>query len=411
MIGKRRGLMADWVAKTFNRSENGQANMSPSEQISFFSTHHTEGYPDGLFRCTAESELKYDLWYSVPDDFHAHNDSVATALSALCNRKYKIINYNFPISIQCKEAIEKRNSCAVNTPGVVEPRIPGRRCGLGFSGGYDSLAAWLLAQDFYVRVGVDWLGNFKRESDWFLTLAPDMIIRTNVRELGFNRIDNRFMGSGIALYADYLDLGEIAFGTITEAGPRQLRVTTPQSRPAEWLGAALTDATPTRGLNQICTGLMITRFAPELFEGSLASLASPGSEKYLRKQLIRDCALSKNNGFEFDFNSYVIPRNKIIFGESYAFDYITLYFLKKFGSEFVSRWADGLDKIEPQKLASVDEEFFYKNNPLFEPQISDAIRPAAISRMREAGIGAFTERDWRTLDVVRDILSPYHPVK
>jgi hypothetical protein len=45
MIGKRRGLMADWVAKTFNRSENGQANMSPSEQISFFSTHHTEGYP------------------------------------------------------------------------------------------------------------------------------------------------------------------------------------------------------------------------------------------------------------------------------------------------------------------------------------------------------------------------------
>lgn len=377
-----------------------------------FNSRHEDGWGD-RYECDVilPDGVEHKIWYSIPSGFFAHNDSVATALTALCNKKFDEIYFNFPVSEKCRLAIERRNACKVTAPGTIDARVPGERCGLAFSGGFDSLAAWLLSPDDYIRVGMDWLTGFERERDWLQKMQPEALIQTNVRELGYNRIDNRFMGSGVALYADYLGLGELAFGTIMEGGPHQLRVTTPQTHPPQWLAAGVVDATPTRGVNQVSTGVIIAHFRPDLLEGSLASLARPGQEKYLRKSLILGCAMNRVHGTPIDTSKYVIPRVKTRYGKSYAFDFITLFFMKKFGREFVSRWADGLDHVTDDDLAAIDEEFFHKRNPLFDGQMSPRFRDRAIARMTEAGIGVYEGKDWDTLDRVRDILAPFHPVK
>ena len=45
------------------------------------------------------------LWFTVPADFHTHNDSVAAALMTLVGRRFQDVTFNFSISRYCADTL------------------------------------------------------------------------------------------------------------------------------------------------------------------------------------------------------------------------------------------------------------------------------------------------------------------
>lgn len=370
-----------------------------------------DGSADGALRFTMrKADCLDEVWYRAPCPFRSHPDTLATVMSCLCGSAYDEMSFDFPISEHCRNAIERKCRALVTAAGTTSPRVSGPNVGLSFSGGYDSLAAWLMSPEYFTRIAMDWGGRFSRERRFFETLNP-IIVSTNARELKVDKIDWRFMGTGTVLLSDFLDLGEIAFGTIFEGSLSYIRSSGPRkSPPLNWESAGLKDCTPTRGLNQVGTAMMIAEFAPDLIRGSLESLSEPGTEKYFRKQLLADCAVERKTGMKPDFSNYAYPKKKTPIGTTYAFDILSVFFVKRYGRDIVSRWASDLDKLPPSTLESIDEEIFFKYNPWFEEQIAPGMRDQAFSRMRKAGIGIYEGADWDSYEKLRDLLVTLHDI-
>jgi hypothetical protein len=122
-----------------------------------------------------------ELYFSVPDGFRTHPDLVAAAMAPLLAAHHDRISFEFPVSDVVREQIGTRTGASVSAAGAGEPRQPGKRIALNFSGGMDSLAAWLLAPHQVERVAIDFGGWFDREREFFETLSPDVTCVTNFR--------------------------------------------------------------------------------------------------------------------------------------------------------------------------------------------------------------------------------------
>ena len=89
-----------------------------------------------------------EIFFSVPRDFHAHNDLVAAALMAVAGRGFT----RRASTSRSRSAARRSCRCyhSIEEVGPVdpdlEPRRPGRYIGVAFSGGLDSLAVWTLLQ-------------------------------------------------------------------------------------------------------------------------------------------------------------------------------------------------------------------------------------------------------------------------
>jgi hypothetical protein len=349
------------------------------------------------------------IYFTVPDDFHAHPDCMAACLATLCGTRYSAIHFDFALSDRCSAAIAERTAAHVTARERCEPRQTGSLIALNFSGGFDSLAALHLAPDAVRTVAVDFGKHFTRERKFFETLNPDRICATDFREKGYDRHDWLFMGAVSLLFADYLDLDSIAFGTIFEATTYNYRL-----KPAgpvripllESLG--LHDATYTRGLTEFATAMIVDAYSPELIEPSIRSLASEGTEKSLRKRLLVDAVRHRNGGPAPDFDRYVYPRNKSVFGKSYAIDFLGLIFTKLYGSQAVSRWIDGLPPDIDHKLACIDVEWVFRLNPHFHAQMPDRLRESILARLSGAGVHDFREQDWAGYLEIRRKLAESH---
>lgn len=389
------------------RAEPRRGDPDVNSEAVFFSAPRTS---EGFLRFRVRNaETEEEVAFHVPDDFHAHPDCMAACLATLCGTKYRAIHFDFPVSDPCSAAIGERTGAKVTASEPCQPRKPGQAIALNFSGGFDSLAAFQLAPAQQKTVAVDFGPRFARERHFFETLHPDLICATDFRQKGFDRNDWMFMGAVSLLFADYLDLAAISFGTIFEASAHNYRLTPAGASRmplAESIG--LYDATFTRGLTEFGTAMIIDTYSPEMIDRSISSLADPGTEKRLRKRLLVDVVRHRRGCPAPDFDSYAYPKRKTAFGQSYAIDFLALVFAKFYGREAVSRWVDGLPADLEQKLAEIDFDWVFRFNPHFDVQIPEPLRRSVEERLSGARIERFRDEDWAGYRTVRRMLEEHH---
>lgn len=357
----------------------------------------------------ATADGEDEIFFEVPADFHAHPDCMAACLATLCGTQYRAIHFDFAVSDPCSAAIANRTGAVVTARGVCSARQPGQAIALNFSGGFDSLAAFHLAPGLLTTVAVDFGRNFERERAFFETLHPDLICATDFREKRYDRNDWLFMGAVSLLFADYLDLAAISFGTIFEATVHNYRLApATASRNALIESIGLHDATFTRGLTEFGTAMVIDAYAADQIDRSIVSLADPGSEKSLRKRLLIDAARHRGGSAAPDFDRYVYPKRMAKYGQSYAIDFLGLVFARLYGRDAVSRWVDGLPADLDAQLAEIDVDWVFRRNPLFDPQIAEPLRQDVEARLAGAGIEGFREQDWAGYHAVRQMLETSH---
>ena len=349
------------------------------------------------------------VYFTVPRDFYAHNDSIAACLATLCASGYETLEFQFPISERCRTEIARRNKVTVlaREPPIAE-RVPGQKIALSFSGGLDSLGAYQMAPEHLIRIAVGFGGKWAPEEEFFQTLSPEVICRTNLRIRGQPN-HSTFMGAAALLYSDYLDLGGIGFGEIFETRPWNYLLEPKRLKPKGFSAAGNYNATLTRGLTQLGTAQMVRFYtSEETARASIASSALPGSEKFFRKQLLVDVAAHARGGPPPDFDNYWYPKRRLRFGRRFSIDFLTLYFLKTYGFQTVSRWMDGLEKVDRAMLAEADLDWYLKYNPIFLEDLPPVLRSTAQARMSRAGIDTFADSDWPHYLAVRSFLATVH---
>lgn len=351
-----------------------------------------------------------EIFFGVPESFLPHPDCTAVALATFCGQAFDEIHFNQPLSEKARKAIANRTRAMVTANASAEPRPPGAQSLLNFSGGFDSLAAWLLAPRGQLRLGIAFGHWFQREADFFGTLGSDVICETDFRRKGYARNDWMFMAAPSMLLAEHLHLGAIAFGTIFEASAGHFRPDPAQERLELFEAIGVSDATLTRGLTEFGTALIVTHYTPELVDGSLASLAAPHSEKNLRKRLLIKAAHEYRGGPPPDISAYAKPRDTYQFGKNYGIDFLTVIFARLYGARLVSLWIDNVEDIDFETLNRIDVSWVFKWIPSFDSTIRPDLLRHAKDRAKAAGLGEFDEEDWRNHAAIRNILAGYHKV-
>lgn len=334
---------------------------------------------------------------------------MAAALATLCGRKYHAIGFDFPMSDRCRTMIGTATAAAITAPGVVPPRPSGRHLVLNFSGGMDSLAAWLVADRKPRLVSMDFGAPFEREADYFSSFDT-LICRTDFRQKGFGLNDWRFMAAGSLLFADMLDAGLIGFGSIFEATPANFappRTSKPvPNGPFGAIGSQ--DVSWTRAITEIGTAMIVLTMAPEMAEPSLRSLAAEGTEKYHRKQLLLELAARRLGAAPSKPTGLVRPRVRTQWGKSFAVDFLTLFFVHEYGRDYVSEWADLPEDDEFAELVSSDLGFFAKYNSNLIGSIPEPMRNDVLGAFHRARIYPFNETDFASFARVRGLLARFH---
>ncbi|RIK44467.1 MAG: hypothetical protein DCC58_08160, partial [Chloroflexi bacterium] len=192
-------------------------------RVAFDSSHVTGDFASGklVVRVTMEDDTQGLTWqdtifFSVPPDFHAHNDLVAAALMAAVGRGFSLVRFNFPVSTRCADVLPRYHHAEVisRIDPHLEPRQPGRFLGISFSGGLDSVALWTLLRDVAripFKVITAEYDGFHRESVGYASYQRDVSCWTNFRTVLGDR-GRRFDAAIPLLFADYADLYAFATG-------------------------------------------------------------------------------------------------------------------------------------------------------------------------------------------------------
>jgi cyanophycin synthetase len=353
------------------------------------------------------------LHFSVPEGFRAHFDLVASAVAPLLRSSYAHITFDFPVSDLVRMRVAARTRAEVVSAGAGDPRQPGSRLALNFSGGVDSLAAWLLAPDEMLRVAVDYGRWFQRERKSFAPLAPDVICSTDFRAKGYGQTDWLFMAAATTLFADHLDLSSVGFGTHLAASPSYLRPREwePRDLTAPLLSAAgLRDRTLTRGLTEFGTSLIVDRYAPDVAGDALASVGRRGSAKMFRKRLIYDSAVAFRGGPRVDIENRRLPHRKIRLWQSYGMDFALIILMALYPPEFVRRFIKNVESGVLEAARDIRPDFAFRCNPLFVQHIPAHLRDTVTRRMASAGIEMYGDADWVEYEKLRRILASHYPV-
>jgi hypothetical protein len=353
------------------------------------------------------------LHFSVPEGFRTHFDLVAAAVAPLVRGSPAHITFDFPVSDLVRMRVAARTGAEVVSAGSGDPRPPGTRLALNFSGGVDSFAAWLLAPDEMLRLAVDYGRWFRRERRSFAPLAPDMICSTDFRAKGYGQADWLFMAAATTLFADHLDLSSVGFGTHLAASPSYLqpRGWEPRDLTAPLLSAAgLRDCTLTRGLTEFGTSLVVDRYAPDAAGDVLASAGRRGSAKVFRKRLIYDSAVAYRGGPRVDIENRRLPQRKIRLWQSYGMDFALIILMALYPPQFVRRF---VSDVEPEVLHAAREirpDFAFRCNPSFVQHMPPRVREMVVQRMATAGVEMYGDADWLEYEKLRRILASHYPI-
>ncbi len=355
--------------------------------------------------------------FTVPPGFSAHNDLVAAAVAPLLRGRHRTVHFEFPVSERVRPRLESRTGAEVTATGTCDPRRQGANTVLGFSGGMDSLAAWLLAPESFVRLAIDFGPWFRRERRFFETQHPDVICATDLRSRGYAGRDHLFMVSPMILYADHLDLGWVGRGTNFESSPGHLRAPgwapppgNPSQLPRIASAVGLRGCDLVTGLTEFGGSLVVNRYAPHLVDDALRSLARARSEKVFRKRLAYDSAVAWRGGPPVDLERRELPRRKIKMWTSYPVDFAMVAFMTMFPRRFVQQFVADLDPELFDAASAIRPDFLFRCHPAQLDRIPNHVRPTAVQRMAESGLEPYHDDDWTDYEKFRRILSEHYSI-
>jgi hypothetical protein len=251
----------------------------------------------GMEHAAAPITIHDQLTFSVPPDYHAHNDLVAAALLTLIGRTAKQVSFNFPISSHCAETLRAYYRLDEVGPidASLEPRQPGRYLGLNFSGGTDSTAVWLLLTNAGVDFKVitsDYGGYYAREELGYGRARRDITCTTNFRIKGYERNIGRFNGAVPLLFADYLDLYGIATGHNMFQNPLSIEALSPGQQPAfrllepAFTAGGLQEVHLIRSLSMVGTLAILLQAGPDMVASAFEASSAPSTWKYFSKAML-----------------------------------------------------------------------------------------------------------------------------
>ncbi|MDO5849433.1 MAG: hypothetical protein Q4P18_07850 [Methanobrevibacter sp.] len=355
-----------------------------------------------------------EIYFDLSEDIIPSNDSIAYSIATLAGEKYdKMIIEDLTVSPSVKKNIEEYASATVTVEiGEEAPKKEKENFTLNFSGGFDSLATYTLMPENTELVYLEFGGDFEREVKFFKRFNPYRV-KTNLVTEGFNRNTEEFMGIGTLLYSDYLNTGYTVFGTIMKPN-YMFYVKNPNSdenlyeAPFNYHG--IKTVKYAQALTEIGTAMVVSHHFPELVEDSFESLAPVGSEKYFRKGLILDTVnkkFNRNLNISPDF-SHV--KYKMKWGRSLNADFISLYLIKNGCLDYLNKLYLHIPKEAIEFVDDLDLNLYERVNTTFMEKTfpsKDALSKY-LTKLNEAGVIPFTEKDYDEFRKVADFLDKYH---
>jgi len=351
--------------------------------------------------------------FSVPPDYHAHNDCVAAALLALVGASCREVRFDFPISAQCAAILRGYYELEEIGPvdEALEPRRPGRNLAINFSGGTDSTALYLLLQevlgDEFKVITFDFGGRFVHERIGFSRFPRHVTCRTNLRALGFDQ-HGRFLAAGPLLFADYLDLGSVASGhTLLQ---ENLTITDLTERPAPdyrrkdpvYLAGGLVEHHLLRGISSLGVFAIIVDRAPEGMESALAASAPCHTEKYQsRAAWLRHTY--REAGAPLPPFLRVLETPIVRWGQNpgQRYSLATLWIAKYEGLDIARVVTPGIERFDLSYADDLSLRFLTCYNTNLLHLLPDHLRASVLAAFHRHRIYPYAERDWQELDIIR----------
>lgn len=355
---------------------------------------------------------EHRVWFEANHPFRLEGDTLAVALSTLCGTKYERIQFDFEVSSSTLSGISRWTQSEARSEGgetALTQKPIGHGTVLSFSGGLDSLSSKFLLGDAVDLVSMDFGGRFSRERVFFDDFDP-WTISTNLiaTPLRFNSWS--FMGIGALLLADELGSRYHAFGSILEAG--QLSRTEPMVRNATFPPfqlAGYESVAPVAGISEAGTVLIVLNKAPELMEGSLKSLASPGEEKFHRKIALAK-SVSEIFGYKIDLPD--LPSNPKVhfrFGQNFTVDLTALFFHAMGQSDYIEAIVGDFPEGLGRKFNSSDLEFMLKADQNYYSVYPQELTSYLNEGLMASGIEWYSESDYGAVERLRRELGAFHP--
>jgi hypothetical protein len=361
-----------------------------------------------------------EFFFSVPADYHVHNDLVAAALMAVMGQGFRSARFNFPISARCAALLPSYHRLEQVGPvdPNLEPRRPGRYLGLAFSGGLDSVSVWTMLRDV---VGMDFkvitgeYDRFHREAVGYASYRRDVSCWTNFRRVVGDR-GRRFDAAIPLLFADYADLESFTtghtFGTLPllwndPSGPEP-----PEFLEQDAVAAAggLKEVHILRSLHEPGVLQFLFATAPERIESAFHVTSSPGSSKYLNKALMLRRAYHKAGEPLPAFLEEIVWPDEG--GRRWAAmqpDNWIAWRWKYLDQDTVFRMGSRVGQLNWSPLSGMSLAFYDKYLPPLARLIPESFRETLLAGFRAAGISPYEPQDYVELEAVRQFILAVNP--
>ena len=374
----------------------------------------------GYIKCNVKTYednnlLKNDeIYFKLSEKILVNENLIAIVLSTFCGIQYDEIYFDLNINENVINDIASHTKAIVTVKNINNDDFINNRwkIALNFSGGFDSLSAKFLLDDYVELVSIDFKVDFLKNEANFLKKFSPYLIETNFRALGYDRNDWTFMGIGSILFSDFLNLKYHLFGTVFEAdyihsyyefSSRNKFIEPPFD------SAGLTDIKLIQGLTEIGTALILCNTQPYLVNDSLESLAQVGSEKRYRKQLIIKSIKNKFNLKDVHILPTSAPKNKRKWGTNIVEDFLTLYFIKYCGIDELNIIVENIPNEVLDFVENNSFDFYDKFNQNFLNNIPINIKQYFLKNLATAKIDFYDEKDFTDLKIVMDFLSKWYP--
>ena len=396
-------------------------------RLALESSHVSGDFSSGrlVVRMSIEDDATQITWqnevfFSVPTDFHAHNDLVAAALMAIAGRGYSQVRFNFPISARCAALLPCYHQ--VEDIGPVdpdlEPRVPGRFIGIAFSGGLDSLAVWTLLHDVArvpFKVITAEYDGYHREAVGYASYRRDVSCWTNFRRVLGDR-GRRFDAAIPLLFADYADLHSFATGHQFASIP-SLWNDPASHEPPEFLSqnavAAAGGLEELHLLRCLDTAAILTFLAatvPERIETALHATARPDMSKALVKSLmLRHAYTERGEPVPTYLRRFRLPRVPERRGVASIVHLRAIWVQRFAGRQTAERIFVLTHAVDWSPIEDLSLHFYFKYIPRLTTLIPDDLRDALLCGLRATGVMPYEPSDYAELERVRAFILAINP--
>lgn len=391
--------------------------------IRFTSSHVTGDFSSGRveFRIVSSGpgtppRNSDTVWFTVPRDFHTHNDSVAAALMTLIGRTFPVVTFNFPVSQHCAEILTWYYSLTDIGPidESMEPRRHGRHIALNFSGGLDSTALWVLLHDLAgirFKVVTTEYQDFVLDRPGYLPYHRDVSSETNLRKLRYDRL-GRFHCATPLLFADYADLWGVVSGHAMNHVPYSYESLMDGSDPAflvqdaTYNAGGLAEVHIARGLNEPGLLKILVEAAPERIPAGLDGSAFRGDRKRAMKSfMLAHLFAASGHPLPEYLREFPLPEPGAGRRSRTGVSFRAVWMLKRLGMESVARVEPHVYGTDLSMLDELSVDFYERYRTSLTHLIPDSIRPRILHGLHAAGVYPYDERDHASLDQLRRYLT------